>query len=316
MGPHRRQPLCHPKGVTLIEIIVVITLIAVIAGWILVAWGTVPETAQIEATKALITKIDQALSTALDEFNRESAHPIASDVADAGTDADRNARSSVIARKRLFRERFPQNLASAIAARNAGRISFPDANVYDSSKNVAATEPAECLYWIVTAARRRGGTQANLDFRASEVADTDGDGLKEFVDAWGNPLVWVREPMVEFDRVTTNTPSGNPEPDPYDPANLLTGAASSQWAKYRSNRDSGNTRSRHFCPVIVSAGPDGQVGVQWYCTNSAHTVAQDTPGRCSDCGRDLTLDMTGHADVSQVADNITNIDMDRLGHDF
>ena len=41
------------------------------------------------------------------------------------------------------------------------------------------------------------------DFSDREVKDTDGDGLPEFVDAWGQPLQFFRWPLC-----TTPTPSG------------------------------------------------------------------------------------------------------------
>ncbi len=34
------------------------------------------------------------------------------------------------------------------------------------------------------------------DFTSKEVQDTDGDGLMEFVDAWGEPLQFYRWPIL------------------------------------------------------------------------------------------------------------------------
>lgn len=57
------------------------------------------------------------------------------------------------------------------------------------------SENAECLYYIVTQGEMFGASPIPEDaFSSSEVQDTDGDGLMEFVDAWGNPLRFYRWP--------------------------------------------------------------------------------------------------------------------------
>jgi hypothetical protein len=61
-------------------------------------------------------------------------------------------------------------------------------------------EGAECLYLIVAA--MRDGENSALDFFApQEIGDFDGDGMKEFHDAFGNPIEFVRWPAgySEFD---------------------------------------------------------------------------------------------------------------------
>ena len=41
-----------------------------------------------------------------------------------------------------------------------------------------------------------GSVFSRDDFTDKEVQDTDGDGLPEFVDAWGKPLQFFRWPML------------------------------------------------------------------------------------------------------------------------
>ena len=58
------------------------------------------------------------------------------------------------------------------------------------------TARAEMLYAIlVTGAGPLGSAFSPDDFTDSEVRDTDGDGLLEFVDAWGMPLQFYRWPF-------------------------------------------------------------------------------------------------------------------------
>lgn len=57
------------------------------------------------------------------------------------------------------------------------------------------TESAELLYFALIRSESFGATVSGIDqFSGSEVADTDNDGLPEFIDAWGNPLRFYRWP--------------------------------------------------------------------------------------------------------------------------
>ncbi|MDZ4685783.1 MAG: type II secretion system protein [Planctomycetaceae bacterium] len=63
------------------------------------------------------------------------------------------------------------------------------------TKHTPETESAELLYLTLTAAEAFGVPPVGQDeFSTSEVKDTDGDGLMEFVDAWGRPLRFYRAP--------------------------------------------------------------------------------------------------------------------------
>lgn len=85
------------------------------------------------------------------------------------------------------------------------------------------TENAECLYQIVTHPYAGAAPISEDAFSAAEVQDTDGDGLMEFVDSWGNPLRFYRWPTRMIRRNDGSFPAGfrqaiiNPnEPDEMD----------------------------------------------------------------------------------------------------
>ncbi len=64
-----------------------------------------------------------------------------------------------------------------------------------SSSNLHSTESSELLYFILTQSGTFGSTPVDSDqFGVNELADTDGDGMLEFVDAWGNPFRFYRWP--------------------------------------------------------------------------------------------------------------------------
>ena len=119
---------------------------------------------------------------------------------------------------------------------------------------------AELLFAIVEDATADGATALEA-FGASEIGDTDGDGLKEFIDAWGNPIGWIR------------WPSGSPEvlfshPDPLDPRLIQDGRltlADEPYDKFASDPGWGTNfpSSPMGMPLVVSAGIDGVFGIRF-----------------------------------------------------
>ena len=109
----------------------------------------------------------------------------------------------VIARKEYFRQYFPQRFEELAPNSSA----FPPTTVLPA---VMASDPQ--ITFVPTAHRRRTESSALLyysltrmhafgvppvgesEFGTTEVRDTDGDGLLEFVDAWGQPLRFYRWP--------------------------------------------------------------------------------------------------------------------------
>jgi prepilin-type N-terminal cleavage/methylation domain-containing protein len=132
----------------------------------------------------------------------------------------------VIGRKEMLRESLPQRFAEMVDTRQPpspgnpkglGADGIPDAIQFDEVYKAAVTwnsvptpivpssstpvnhtpvtESAELLYFALTRLEQFGiPATATDDFQATEVADTDNDGLPEFVDGWGNPLRFYRWP--------------------------------------------------------------------------------------------------------------------------
>jgi prepilin-type N-terminal cleavage/methylation domain-containing protein len=134
--------------------------------------------------------------------------------------------------------------------------------------------PAELLYMIVTTA---GGPDARKQFGDSEVGDADHDGWPEFLDAWGNPIYFLRwapgfpdsdiQPVVSYVPTGTsayvmNTPEAlelmkaamAQDHDPFD----LRKADKPKLpeASFPIN-DTNKPRGWRLWPLIYSAGPDG-----------------------------------------------------------
>ena len=75
----------------------------------------------------------------------------------------------------------------------------------ETHQNIFGQDPtvsSELLYFFLNDSESLGSSEAISDqFTTSEIADTDNDGLLEFVDAWGNPLRFYRWPtrMIDID---------------------------------------------------------------------------------------------------------------------
>jgi hypothetical protein len=102
-------------------------------------------------------------------------------------------------------------------------------------------ESSETLYMVVMS-----DAENRQKFRDSEIKDTDQNGLREFVDGWGQPIAWCRWPSGFVSEV-----------QPYD--------LSAHDAKFYAakSHDAFDTQgvdeyAYHQLPLIYSAGPDGR----------------------------------------------------------
>lgn len=156
-------------------------------------------------------------------------------------------------------------------------------------------DSAELLYFSLTEGEVFGiPPEDSGDFKASEVGDTDNDGLQEFIDAWGHPLRFYRWPTALFnaDNNITTQPSrigadllvsGLPAPhplgpsgfwqqdllyrDPDDPMGRLTGATLDYQARSPNFSTIFSVTSYHsldtyHVPLVVSPGPDEVLGIR------------------------------------------------------
>src|SRR5579863_2927303 len=183
---------------SLVEVLVVIGLIAFLTAAIVAVLPRVANSAKVAATRATIKKVDELLNDRINGFQRW--------IQTQNTIAGNNAPGYVVAAG--FGTQYSQNppLYQFLGAKTAFRASFPQTFAelttppsYDASKHKPVTESAACLYIILTkAAVFDTEPPAAGDLKGVEVADTDGDGLPEIVDAWGNPLRFYRWPTRLF----------------------------------------------------------------------------------------------------------------------
>jgi len=200
----RRTPQVRPaaRGFSLIEILVVLGIIAFLTAAIVVVLPRVANASKIAATQATIKKVDELLNDRMNGFVRwiQTQNTVAAGnppgyvlSAQYGTQWTQNPQNrqvyQFLSAKTVFQKAFPQNF------QEAGSKLTPT----NPSAHKQVTESAACLYLILTTAGVFDTEPpAAGDLKGVEVADTDGDGLLEVVDAWGNPLQFYRWPTRLF----------------------------------------------------------------------------------------------------------------------
>jgi hypothetical protein len=106
----------------------------------------------------------------------------------------------------------PDQLASQLPPVCATYEAYVNANLSSPESHIGATTRAECLYMIIMAS----GGDVEERFLPEEVGDTDGDGLKEFVDKWGRPIQFFLWPTYYLSEAQNGQ-----ESDPDDPHQTL-----------------------------------------------------------------------------------------------
>jgi prepilin-type N-terminal cleavage/methylation domain-containing protein len=228
------------RGFSLIEVLVVMGIIAFLTAAIVVIMPRIANASKVAATKATIKKVDELLNDRINGFvrwiqtqNTQAGNNPPPYVINAGygtTQYQQNpALYQILGAKYWFRKFFPQYFAE-----------ITPTPAYNPSAHKQVTESAACLYLILTQASVFDTDPLPAaELRGLEVADTDGDGLMEIVDAWGQPLRYYRWPTRLF-RPASSGNVGTPNwynlesaPAP-TPASLLVSTALrgpiSQWA--------------------------------------------------------------------------------------
>jgi hypothetical protein len=282
-------------------------VIGILAGVTLGALNAAREAGRAVKTKATIAKIDRFVMAKYESY-RTRRLPINT----------RNLRPKVVAAMKLLamrdliRMEMPERLRDVTDAPLTGSTlqkDWPDADTYSDLTTAygsgiqrpallrayqrrfsapgasAPHDSAECLYMIVTI----GNPEARSQFSESEVGDTDSDGLPEFHDAWGNPILFLRwAPAFTESDIQSN--DADKDHDPFDP--------------YRLELDTSTVppRGARLVPLICSAGPNGSYGIE---------TAQDyrfsgSPYRFAPTSSSTVLNQAGTLSGNDHFDNIHN----------
>ena len=220
------------RAFTLVELLVVIVILSILGSLSLAGLNVGRQRAKVDATAATIRKINEAV------MEQYESYP--SRITNSGTAALNQLRQLVV-------EEMPDTWSDVFTV-TSGSCKTSPGRAYAKYKQLALTNPAkltdnasaECLYMIVT---RSGYSPATLEqFRPQEIGDKDDDGLREFLDAWGNPILFIRWAPGFSAYSLVQEPDAAKSHDPLD----TTGVDPNGYALY---------------PLIVSKGADGLIGL-------------------------------------------------------
>jgi prepilin-type N-terminal cleavage/methylation domain-containing protein len=186
-------------GFTLVELMIVMSILVILAGLTVAALRGAVNEARAARTRAIIKKLDQLISERWEEY-RTRAVPVR---LPAGTHGLVAGRVRLYALRELMRMEMPDRITDVtdgpvvLAVTNIPSLTQSYRRLVNRATNNAPAnwtrqfQGSECLYMIV--ATMKDGDKSALDyFTSDEVGDVDGDGMKEILDGWGQPIEFLR----------------------------------------------------------------------------------------------------------------------------
>lgn len=216
------EPPASRGAFTLVELLVAIAILAIVASLIIGVGAVAQETAREAKTQAALVRIHHLLMDRYDSY-RNRRVGLTAGATTGATTGQLNAQARLHALRELLMTEMPErwgdvllgDVSSATLADIADGSAFNNplylqqrtaigrlfarklqeaaATVTANGGSIATlqeNESAECLYLIVMNTTADG--EAPGMFSEKVIGDTDGDGAREFLDGWGNPIRFLR----------------------------------------------------------------------------------------------------------------------------
>ncbi len=265
---HKRNGAIR-NGVTLIELLVTMAIIAILSTVIVGASTSAIEAARRARTKTMIVKLHTLLMERYESYQTRRV-----DVNTSNMSGQQAADVRLLGVRELMKLEMPDRWSDVIAD------SVPDANPLfvgvipptvlgslpsltsayrrryfnlrtNDGIRIRSNQGAECLYMIIMLAT--GDGEARTLFGQQDIGDTDGDGAPEFLDGWGNSIQFIRWPAGFVDESELMSGDADADHDPFDPFRRdQEGTGSSSFEL------SDNKPAYRLVPLLYSRGSDGE----------------------------------------------------------
>lgn len=255
------------RGFTLVELLVAVSVIAILASLLLGALYVAQDAARAQKTRSTIAKLHTQLMARYEAYKTRRV-PI---TVPAGTRPSIAAMCRLSALREIMRLELPDRggdipdssvtsttfnctdgtyTATVVVPRPSLSWSYLrswSATAAQDSAKGSILHGAECLYLIVTNSVTDDETGREA-FGDSEVGDQDNDGRPEFRDGWGNPISFVRWPAGLVSELQPADPAtGNRDlitnHDPFDSRRV-------------------DAQAFALYPLVFSPGPDGKYEIK------------------------------------------------------
>ena len=254
------------RGFTLIEILVVISLIAVLAALSVGALFRVRAAQQTSNTEGTLGKLDTLMMARWSAILVTAKTPPDSVIAFCDGDKDRAVSLWTYA---MLKNEFPQNYAE-VADITVGGATLRKRAVFNKVTMTATTdvnEQSAGLFYAAIMETGNRGTANSLEGLQQQVATSD-KGLSVFNDNWGVPIAFIRNATNAEIQAAPHSKPSTVSSNPLDPRGLLIVRAGNNWTA--ANRTAAITAlglanppgfmNANFIPTLVSAGPDKDFG--------------------------------------------------------
>ncbi len=309
------------RGFTLVELLVVTMIIAILATSMLFALAGASQSAKRQRSRSQVAKVHELIAEKWESYESRSVRipPQYQTVIQSLPKTERRRQTNqlrLMFLRELMRLEMPDRI-SDVTANPGNRTPPPNLIANTLNGNTALHryylsrispgwspehESAECLHLILSRVELGDGF-AIESFPDGEIADTDGDGMLEILDAWGRPLQFVRWPtgytLSSTYQVGPDAQNARKDGSGQDPFDFT------QCDTRLLDNESANDPFMIF-PLVLSAGQDGRTNIFPMPEDNIAAIGTNDPYQGLGNSGALMQGAVADQSAGQHFDNITN----------